>query len=227
MNAAQVAFLGEQVEHRIEEQSEKLQQQGDDQRAQKHPVQLRSRLQQACIKNKSPLPLCCSWRSPFCCSAGRRRQDFLRCCCPRTFRDHPLPDVAAAVIGGSSVSTTGASCGSSDAAGGIAAAAVDGVGTAAGDEAGAGAARGVTPTGVSARATGTKASADGTGTRRGCPNWRSAAGTGTGPSCATGSVRGSWGRCWFLSPGCPSEHAPAAESLPDYFLFSSGSVSSR
>lgn len=222
------AFLGKKVEHRIEEQSKDLQRQGDDQRAHKHPVQLRSRLPQACIKNKSPLPLC-SWWSPFCWR--HPRQDSRRCCCPRTFRRGPDvpgdPDVAAAVTSGSSAATTAASCGSSDAAGGIGAAVAADGGTAVAE--GAVAARGSTPNVArpNARATGTKASADGTGRRQRCHCCCSAAGTGTGPSCATGSVPGSSGRCWFSSPDCPSEPALAAESPRDYFRFSSDSVSSR
>lgn len=140
-----------------------------------------------------------------------------------------LPERWAAATADLSAATTGASCGSpgGGVGGGIAAAAAAGDGTAA-DDVAAGAAAAVhgdLPNGgQSVRATGTKASAGETATSQSCC---SAAGTDTGPSCATGSVPGFWGKCWFSSPDYPTEPAPAAESRQDCFRFSNDSVSSR
>lgn len=140
--------------------------------------------------------------------------------------------------GGSSAATTGASCGSfrggggaGGVGGGIAAAAVAGDGIVAeGEVAVAAAVRTGSPNGGrrrSARMTGTKVSEGGTAMRptgyRSC----SVEGTGTGRSCAAGSVPGFWGRCWFSSPDYPSEPAPAAESPQGYFQFSNDLVSSH
>lgn len=142
-----------------------------------------------------------------------------------------------AATAGSSAATTEASCGSfrggGGVGGGIAAAAVAAVGDGIVAEGGVAAAavRAGLPNGIprrSARAKGMKANVGGTAMRQGCQRSCSGAeGTGTGPSCAAGSVPESLGRCWFSSPDYPSGPAPAAESPQDYFRFSNDSVSSH
>lgn len=137
--------------------------------------------------------------------------------------------------GGSSAATTGASCGSfrgGGGAGGVGggiAAAVAGDGIVAEGEVAAAAVRAGSPNGGrrrSARVTGTKVSEGGIATRQGY-QCCSVEGTGTGRSCAAGSVPGFWGRCWFSSQDYPSEPAPAAESPQGCFQFSNDLVSSH
>lgn len=138
--------------------------------------------------------------------------------------------------GGSSAATTGASCGSfrgGGGAGGVGggiAAAVAGDGIVAEGEVAVVAVRAGSPNGVrrrSARVTGTKVSEGGTAMRPTGYQCCSVEGTGTGRSCAAGSVPGFWGRCWFSSPDYPSELVPAAESPQGYFQFSNDLVSSH